>query len=58
MVLLLSFNRPGRLDPTRGNDTRVPRGSPLSPASSISTPRRINSLTEHPRIAALDLSWR
>jgi hypothetical protein len=58
MVLLLSRSQPGRFDLIRGSAT-LPFVCPrLAPLNSASTPRKINSFTEHPRRAALALSWR
>ena len=58
MVWLLSRSQPGRFDLISGSAT-LPFASLCFPSfSSASTPRKINSLTEHPRSAALALRLR
>jgi len=58
MALLLSRSQPGRFDLIRGSATLPFVSLCFSPFSSASTPRKINSLTEHPRSAALALRLR
>ncbi len=57
MVSLLSRSHPGRFDLIRGSAT-LPLVSPRFSFNSACTPRKINSLTEHPRSAALALRLR
>jgi len=58
MVLLLSLSQPGRFDLTSGSATLPFAGPHFWPCNSASTPRKINSFTEHPRRAAFALSCR
>ena len=58
MTLLLNRRRPGCLDLIKGNEILVLFRLPPSPFNSVVTPCKINCLTEQPRKAARDLSWR